>query len=356
MKKVQIGDKIVGEGHPCYILAEAGCNHNSDLDIAKKLVDMAVVANADGIKWQTYKADHMYSKKTPMMKHFKERLSADDKATMYDLIKATELPYDLHQPILNYCIEKGIPFLSTPFGVDDVDFLEQFNVPAYKIAAFEMTHFPLIRKVSQSGKPVILSTGMSTLGDIEKVLNITRAEGNEQIILLHCVSNYPAKAEDYNLRVIDTLKAAFGYPVGLSDHTPGVEVAKIAIAIGANLVEKHITIDQSLPGPDHYFSLRPDELVELVKARNEIDAMLGSPLKKCTDSEMEMKRIGRRSLVAACEIPSGTVVKREMIAVKRPGYGLDTDLIEVLVGKQVIKNVEEDEPLSWEMFLQEDKQ
>ena len=222
MKEIKIKGKVVGDGKPCYILAEAGCNHNADINIAKKLIDISVEAQADGIKFQTYKAENMYSKKTPMMKHFKERLSVGNDATMYDLIKMTELPYEMHKPIAGYCLEKEIPFLSTPFGEDDVDFLDKFDVPAYKIASFEMTHFPLIKKVAGKGKPVILSTGMSTLGDIEKVLTIINGEGNDQVILLHCVSNYPAKPEDYNLKVIQTLKSAFGYPVGLSDHTPGI--------------------------------------------------------------------------------------------------------------------------------------
>lgn len=353
IRTVKIGEKTVGDGYPCYVLAEAGCNHNKSLDIAKKLIDMAVDAGADGIKFQTYKADTMYSKKTPMIEHFKERLSAGEDATMYDLIKMTELPYELHQPIVEYCKKKGIPFLSTPFGEGDVDYLEQFKVPAYKIASFEMTHFPLIQKVARIGKPVILSTGMSTLGDIERVLAIIHGEGNNQVILLHCVSNYPARPEDYNLRVINTLKTAFGYPVGLSDHTPGVETPKIACALGANLIEKHITIDQTLPGPDHYFSLTPEELSALVAAARDVEAMLGSPIKKCIESEIGMKHIARRSLVAACDISSGTIITREMLAIKRPGYGLDTGLIDVLVGKRVVKDIGVDEPLSWDMFMKE---
>ena len=354
MKEIKIKGKVVGDGKPCYILAEAGCNHNADINIAKKLIDISVEAQADGIKFQTYKAENMYSKKTPMMKHFKERLSVGNDATMYDLIKMTELPYEMHKPIAGYCLEKEIPFLSTPFGEDDVDFLDKFDVPAYKIASFEMTHFPLIKKVAGKGKPVILSTGMSTLGDIEKVLTIINGEGNDQVILLHCVSNYPAKPEDYNLRVIQTLKRAFGFPVGLSDHTPGIEVPKIAFAVGVNLIEKHITIDQRLPGPDHYFSLTPEELKELVKVRNEVEKMLGSSHKRCTEAEKSMKYIGRRSLVAAKDIPAGTKIVSEMISVKRPGYGLYPELIDNLIGSITVKNIEEDEPLSWNMFIKYD--
>jgi len=354
MKTVKIGDRKVGDGNACYVLAEAGCNHNANIDIARKLIDMSVEAEVDGIKFQTYKAENMYSKKTPMMQHFKERLSVGENATMYDLIKMTELPYEMHQPIVDYCMKMGILFLSTPFGEDDVDYLEQFDVPAYKIASFEMTHFPLIKKMAGKGKPVILSTGMSTLGDIEKVLTIINGEGNDQVILLHCVSNYPAKPEDYNLKVIQTLKSAFGYPVGLSDHTPGIEVPKIAFALGANFIEKHITIDQGLPGPDHYFSLTPDELKELVKVRDGIEEMLGNPQKRCTEAEKSMKYIGRRSLVAAKNIPAGATITEDCLAVKRPGYGLHPELMKTLIGGVATRDIEYDEPLTWNMFIKYD--
>lgn len=351
MRTVKIGKKLVGDGYPCYILAEAGCNHNQDLEIAKRLVDMAALSKADGIKFQTYRAENIYSKKTPMMSHFKQRMNAGKGATMYDLIKKTELSWSMHRPIVEYCRKKKVVFLSTPFEEKAVDFLQTFRVPAYKIASFEMTHFPLIRRVARTGKPVILSTGMSSLGDIEKVVSIIQAEGNDSIILLHCVSNYPAKAEDSNLRVLNTLKSAFGFPVGLSDHTPGIEISKIAMAVGANLIEKHITTDQALPGPDHYFSLTIEELRELVKARDFIESVLGSPYKRCADNEKPMKHMGRRSLIAARDIAGGSCVRADMIAVKRPGYGLHPELMENVIGMVAIKDIEEDEPLSWDMFV-----
>jgi sialic acid synthase SpsE len=350
-KTITIGQKKIGDGHPAFIVAEAGCNHNQSLDIAKKLIDMSVNAQADVVKFQTYDAEKLYSKKTPMMAHFREKMGLSEDATMFDLIKATELPTEMTAPIVDYCKKQSIPFISTPFDVESVDFLEQFNVQAYKIASFEMTHYPLIEKVAAQGKPIILSTGMSNLGDIEKVLTRIQAQNNNQIILLHCVSNYPAKPEDYNLRVINTLKTAFGYPVGLSDHTPGVEVAKIAIALGANIIEKHITIDQSLAGPDHHFSLLPEELSALVQGAKDVEAMLGSPHKHCTDAEQSLKTIGRRSLVANKDISIGTKVTAEMIAVKRPGTGLHPELMEELIGVEVQQDIEYDSPLTWEMFF-----
>ena len=263
----------------------------------------------------------------------------------------TELPWDMHTPIVEYSQKKEITFLSTPFEFEAVDMLETFDVPAYKIASFEMTHYPLLRKVAKTGKPIILSTGMSNLGDIEKAIAIIQNENNNQIILLHCVSNYPASPEDYNLRAINTLKSAFGCPVGLSDHTPGIEVAEIAIALGADMIEKHITIDQTLPGPDHYFSLTGQELNKLVSGRSRIERLLGSPHKKCTAKEINMKQLARRSLISGKTINKGETITKEMISIKRPGSGLHPELLETLIGSIAQCNIEYDTPLSWNMFI-----
>jgi len=351
MNVVKIGKKSVGDGFPVFVIAEAGCNHNSDIELAKRLVDCAKTAAADIVKFQTYHAELMYSRKTPIMAHFRERMGLGDDATMFDLIKATELPYELHPAIVRHCDKRKIMFASTPFDEDSVDFLEQFDPPVYKIASFEMVHYPLIRKVARTKKPVILSTGMSSLGDIEKALSVIHQEQNDKVILLHCVSNYPAVPEDYNLRVIETLKKAFNTPVGISDHTPGIETALIAVAAGANIVEKHITVDQSLPGPDHHFSLDPKQLNQLVSGVNRVSSMLGTNIKQCLDSEMNMKHIGRRSLVAAIDIRHGETLSERHIAIKRPGYGIHPEFLEMLMGKESIVDIEVDTPLTWEMFL-----
>ena len=348
---IKVGDQYVGDGHPCYIIAEAGCNHNQSPQIARALIDSAVAAGASAVKFQTYISESMYSRQTPMLEHFRTRMGLGEGATMFDLIKMTELPFEMHDDIVSYSKEKNIPFFSTPFDRKSLDFLDQYDVPMYKIASFEMTHFPLLRAVAEKQKPIVLSTGMCNLGDIEKALDVITSENNEQIILLHCVSSYPAKPEEYNLRVIETLKSAFSYPVGLSDHTPGTEVSKIAVAIGANMVEKHITIDQSLPGPDHYFSLTPEELEDLVSGIREVEKMLGSARKRCVQGEKTLKHIARRSLVAATNLKKGDTVEAGMIDVKRPGYGLHPELMESLIGAQVVRDVKEDEPLSWDMFM-----
>lgn len=349
---VKIGDCIVGSGHPCYIVAEAGCNHNQQLDMALALVDMAADCGADAVKFQSYHAENMYSRQTPMMEHFRTRLKAGPNATMYDLIKMTELPWEYHTPIAGHCRKRSIPFLSTPFEEEAVDLLESLDVPAYKIAAFEMTHYPLIQRVASTGKPIILSTGMSSLGDIEMALAAAQKENNDQIILLHCVSNYPARHEDYNLRVMNTLRQAFGHPVGLSDHTPGVRLAEIGIALGADLIEKHITLDQKLHGPDHYFSLTSEQLSLLVKIKSEVEAMLGSPVKRCTEAEKPMKKIGQRSLMAARDISKGEVITEDMLAIKRPGTGIHPLFQDTLIGMTASADIKTDTPLTWNMFIQ----
>jgi len=348
---IRIGEVSIGNDEPTFVIAEAGCNHNGSIDIAKQLVDSAVKSGAHAVKFQTYASELMYSKQTPMMSHFKERMNLGEDATMFDLIQATELPLEHHEPIVGYCREKSIPFFSTPFDLGSVEFLSQFDPPAYKIASFEMTHFPLLERVGATGRPVILSTGMSNLGDIEKALIQLDKVGSDEVILLHCVSNYPAQPEDYNLRVIETLKRAFGFPVGISDHTPGIETALVAVAAGADIVEKHITVDQQLPGPDHHFSLTPEQLQDLVAGVKRVDLMLGAPYKRCTPSEREMREIGRRSLMAAKDIRKGEVIRHEMLAVKRPGTGLHPQYADVLLGAIAKVDITSDSPLTWKMFL-----
>jgi N,N'-diacetyllegionaminate synthase len=354
MKSIKIGNKDVGDGFATFVIAEAGCNHNGDIGLAKKLIDSAVKSSADIVKFQSYHAELMYSKKTPIMQHFRERMGFGEGATMFDLIKATELPYEHHEPINAYCHDNNIPFASTPFDEETVDFLEQFDPPMYKVASFELVHYPLLRKVAQTGKPLVLSTGMATLGDIENALMVIQREADSQVALLHCVSNYPALPEDYNLRVIETLKRSFDVPVGISDHTPGIETALIAVAAGANLVEKHITVDQTLPGPDHHFSLDVRELCELVSGVRRVEKMLGSSIKHCVPAEEDMKHIGRRSLVAAVDIEAGQTITETAVCIKRPGFGLHPIHFETIIGARAKNSIEADTPLEWDDLLTKD--
>ncbi len=348
MKTIEIGGVTVGDGHPCYVIAEAGCNHNQSLDLAKQLVDMAADAGADAVKFQTFTAETIVSSKAAAMEH----IAAGSGKTITELFRELQLPTDFHRPIADHCRSRNIPFMSSVFYEEGVALLEELKVPGYKIASFEIGHLPLLREVARTGKPVVLSTGMATLCDIERALDTLSAAGNDKVVLLHCVSNYPARPEDYNLRVVESLKATFDLPVGVSDHTPGIEMPKISVAAGANMIEKHATIDQSLPGPDHSFSVNPMELRDMVAAIRAVEAMLGSPRKRPLESEREMAALGRRSLVAKTAIPAGVVVTAAMLAVKRPGSGLEPYQADVVVGRKVRRDVAADEPLVWDMFLE----
>lgn len=347
MKTIEIGGVAVGDGHPCYVVAEAGCNHNRSLDLARQLVDMAADAGADAVKFQTFTAETIVSSKAAAMEH----IAAGSGKSITELFGELELPTEFHRPIAEHSRARGIPFMSSVFYEEGVALLEALDVPGYKIASFEIGHLPLLREVARTGKPVILSTGMATLRDIERALDTLSAAGDDRVVLLHCVSNYPARPEDYNLRVVESLKTTFGLPVGVSDHTPGIEMPKISVAAGANMIEKHATVDQTLPGPDHSFSVNPAELKAMVAAVRAVEAMLGSPRKRPLDSEREMAALGRRSLVAKTAIPAGTAVTDAMLAVKRPGSGLEPWMADIVLGRKVRRDVAADEPFVWDMFL-----
>jgi len=349
MKKIKIKNRLVGNSEPCFIIAEAGSNHNRKLDQAFKLIDIAVEAGADAVKFQTYSAEKIYSKKTPKMSYLKKDNLTREKESVWDLVKRIEMPREWHKDLADYCTEKGVVFLSTPFDLKAVDELEKF-VSAYKIASFEITHLPLLEYVAKKRKPIILSTGVADLSDIELALDTIYGQGNKDVILLHCAINYPPKYDDLNLRSIQTMRQAFQLPIGFSDHTLGITSDIAAVALGACVIEKHFTLDRTLPGPDHPFALEPDELKEMVQAIRDTESALGSPIKKHTEAEEEMYRLGRRSLVAACNIPKGTQIAKEMIDVKRPGYGIHSKMMNVVIGRVAKTNIEEDDILTWEMI------
>jgi len=349
MKKIKIGNRLVGEGEPCFIIAEAGSNHDGKLEQAKQLIDIAADAGADAVKFQTYTAEKMYSKKTPTMKYLKKDKLVKKDETVWDLIKKIEMPREWHKLLADYCKGKGIIFLSTPFDLRAVDELDEF-VLAYKIASFEITHLPLLEYVAKKGKPIILSTGMADLSDIELALDTIYKQSNEDVILLHCAINYPVKYEDLNLRAMQTMRQAFQLPVGFSDHTLGITSDIAAVALGACVVEKHFTLSRKLKGPDHPFALEPDELKNMVQAIRDTEASLGSPIKKHTKAEEEVYRLGRRSLVAACNIPKAMKITREMLDVKRPGYGIHPKMINAVIGRVAKVHIEEDDILTWEMI------
>ena len=345
--RVRIGDRWVGEGEPCFIIAEAGANHNRDLAMGKELIDVAAEAGADAVKFQTYSAETLYSKKTPRFSYLE---GVSDRDT-WDLIKAIELPREWQGELAGHAARRGIRFLSTPFDHRAVDELSALDVPAYKIASFEIVDLALVGYAASKGRPMILSTGLASYEDIADALGACAAAGNGDVILLQCASLYPAPPGRMNLRAMATMRQAFAVPVGLSDHSLGIHVASAAVALGACVVEKHFTLDRRLPGPDHPFAVEPGGLRELVRQIREVEAALGDGLKLGpAPEEEEMHRKARRSLVAARAIPSGTRIERSMIAIKRPGSGIRPKFVELVVGRVARVDIEEDAVLTWEML------
>ena len=344
-----IGKRPIGDGHPCFIIAEAGSNHNRDYDTACRLVDVACEAGADAVKFQIFSAEKIYSKKTPMASYLKDKKLAREGETIWDIIKRLEIPRQWLTELMGYCRRKGILFLSTPFDLAAVDELEKDGVEAYKVASFEITHLPLLEKIARTGKPLILSTGMANLEDIEVALETWKQAGGKEFALLHCAIAYPPRYEDLHLRAMDTMKQAFQCPVGFSDHTMGHVTDVAAVARGACIIEKHYTLSRNQEGPDHPFSLEPHELKAMVEAIRQTEKALGSPVKHHTAAELELHRLARRSLVAACKIPAGTVITREMIEVKRPGFGIPTRHLAQVVGRVARRDIDEDDILTWEM-------
>lgn len=340
----EIGAKKIGEGVPCYIIAEAGSNHNRDLQLAFQLIDVAVEADADAVKFQTFSAETMASKADNEF----TKIDFAGAKSLFELYENLELPREWQKELFRYAKEKGITFLSTPFDEKAVDELFEIGVDAFKIASFEITHFPLLRHVAQTNKPVLLSTGMAFLGEIEEAIAVLNDAGCNEIGLFHCGIGYPMNPEQVNLRAMDTIKQAFQYPVGYSDHTLGIGVPVAAVARGASMIEKHFTLDNNLPGPDHGFALEPDELKLMVESIRIAENAMGSYCKGPSPSEMEHKKRGFRSLHAIKPIPKGTIIMREMIAVQRPSAGLHPRYLSLLEGKTATRDISKYEPITWD--------
>ena len=343
-QKVKIGDRVVGPGEPCFIIAEAGSNHDGKLEQAKQLIDVAADSGADAVKFQTFQAGKIAART-------KDKIVNIDLAgakTLYELYEKMELPREWQGELRDYTRGKGIIFLSTPFDEEAVDELEALGVPAFKVASFEMVHLPLLKHIARKGKPVILSTAMANLGEIEEAIEAIRGEGNDRIVLLHCGVGYPLRVEDVNLAAIDTLKESFPYPVGYSDHTLGLVVPIAAVARGADMIEKHFTIGRNLPGPDHPFALEPQELKAMVQGIREAEKAIGSPRKSVLDSELSYYHRGRRSLFARVDIPKGTVITEDMLAVLRPGIGLKPKYLDIVIGRKAQVDIKGEEPITWD--------
>ena len=334
--KIRIEDKLIGEEEPCFIIAEAGVNHNGSVELAKKLIDAAKDAGADAVKFQTFKTENVVVKDAQKAEYQKETTG---EGSQYEMIKKLELTEEDFRELADYAEKKDIMFLSSPFDKESVDLLHELDVPAFKVGSGEITNLPLLRYIAKKEKPIILSTGMSTLGEIEEALDVIRSEGVEDIILLHCVSNYPARIEDVNLRAMGTLKQAFKLPVGFSDHTLGITAPIAAVALGACVIEKHFTLDRNLPGPDHKASLEADELKEMVKAIREVEKALGDGIKRPTKEEEEIKKVARRSIVAKVDISKGAIITEDMLDVKRPGTGIEPKYLKFIIGRKTKEDI-----------------
>ena len=349
VSEISIAGRPVGPAHPCLVIAEAGVNHNGDPELAHKLVDAAAEAGADAVKFQTFKAELVVTPDAPKADYQLRYTGAGE--SQLEMLRRLELTPQMHHALQIHCRERGLLFLSTPFDEGSADFLETLSVEAYKIPSGEITNLPLLAHVARKRRPMIVSTGMSHLDEVETAVRVIRQEGNPQIVLLHCVSNYPALPGDINLRAMDTMAKAFGLPVGYSDHTQGIEVALGAVAMGACIIEKHFTLDRALPGPDHQASLEPDELKALVRGIRVVQAALGNGRKEPTTSEANTAAVARRSLVASRDLPAGTVLTEMDIAIRRPGAGLSPALRPYLVGRKTRVELAAGSLLSLEMLV-----
>jgi len=325
------------------IIAEAGVNHNGSIACAKKMIDVAVEAGVDFVKFQTFKAEKLLTKLAIKADYQKKLTNTDE--SQYKMIKRLELDRNAHEQLIEYCTKKNIDFLSTPFDHGSIDLLSELNIPLYKIPSGEITNKPYLRHIGQMGKPIIMSTGMSTLDEIEDAMNILLESGvkKNQITILHCNTEYPTPIEDVNLKAMHTIRNALEVAVGYSDHTLGIEIPIAAVAMGATVIEKHFTLDRNQPGPDHAASLEPNELKLMVRAIRSVEKAIGNGVKTPSPSEIKNIILARKSLVAKKSIKKGELFSNNNITVKRPATGISPMLWDDYIGKAAKKNYKKDD-------------
>ncbi|HTA40615.1 MAG TPA: N-acetylneuraminate synthase [Candidatus Acidoferrales bacterium] len=347
-RRFTIAGRSVGSDAPCFIIAEAGVNHNGDLARALDLVDVAAAANADAVKFQTFDADRLATHDAPKALYQLETTGATQ--SQREMLRELQLSIDDHRALIARCAQRGIIFLSTPFDEESADLLASLDVPAFKTPSGELTNLPYLAHVARFGKPVIASTGMATLAEVESAVATLSANGCRELALLHCVSNYPAAPADVNLRAIETLERTFGTPAGYSDHTDGIAIALAAAARGAAVIEKHFTLDRTLPGPDHRASLEPAELDRMVREIRAIESALGDGRKEPAESERDTAAVARKSLVTVSDIAPGEPLTEANVAAKRPGTGLSPALRERVIGRSARVPIAAGTLLEWEML------
>ena len=326
-----------------FIIAEAGVNHNGSSDIAKELIDAAVKAGADAVKFQTFKAANLVSK-TAQKADYQKR-TTDVEESQFEMIQKLELDVDAHKKLISYCKHKNILFLSTPFDHESIELLHKLGLEVFKIPSGEITNLPYLRHIGSLNKRVILSTGMANLGEIEAAINVIIQAGSNRknITILHANTEYPTPMEDVNLKAMVTIGNAFNTNYGYSDHTLGIEVPIAAVALGASIIEKHFTLDKNMPGPDHKASLEPHELISMIQAIRNIEQALGSTVKQPSPSETKNKSIARKSLVAKTSIKKGEFFTEENLTIKRPGTGISPMRWDEVIGTKAVNNYQEDD-------------
>lgn len=324
-------------------------NHNGSLDLALRLADAAKASGADAVKFQTFRAD-LIATRSAHKAPYQERTTAHAES-QFEMLQRLELDALAHKRLIEHCRQIGIQFLSSPFDAQSADLLATMNVSLYKVPSGEITNLPFLKHLARKGRPLILSTGMSTLGEVEEAVNVLKAAGASKLTLLHCVTEYPAPYAEVNLRAMHTLKSAFGLPVGYSDHTPGIDIAIAAVALGAEVIEKHLTLDRSLPGPDHAASLEPSELQQMVVAIRHVEAALGTGIKAPAPCELPNLLVARKSVVAARLLPAGHQLRIGDLDIKRPGNGLAPKLLPELIGRTLRAGLAKDEIISWDHLV-----
>ncbi|MEW6600109.1 MAG: N-acetylneuraminate synthase family protein [Nitrospirota bacterium] len=341
MRTVTIDGAFIGDNHPAFIIAEIGGNFLR-FEEAARLIDLAAEAGADAVKLQTYRAETIASRTAVY------DMPNTGNANQFELFKKYEIGFALHKEIWDYCREKGITVFSTPSHMSDVELLERLDCAAYKIGSDDAVNVPFLEEVAAIGKPVILSTGMCTMNEVRESVSAILGRGNPDLILLHCVTNYPADPVHMNLRCIETMKREFGLPVGFSDHTTGTACCIGAAAIGANVIEKHFTHDKNAEGPDHILSADPGELKLIVNHVRTIESAMGDGIKRPSDGEKTTRINNRKSIVSTTDIPKGTVISGDMIAVKRPGHGIAPKYIKQVTGRTAKVDIKAETPVLWE--------
>ncbi|MHA0856215.1 N-acetylneuraminate synthase [Paenibacillus sp. CMAA1364] len=328
---------------PVYIIAEIGVNHNGSLDLATQCIDQAVLAGADAVKFQTFKSENLVSKHAKKAAYQTENTGTTE--SQLEMLKKLELQFDDFIYLKSYCEHKGIDFLSTPFDEESAEFLDSIDIDAFKIGSGDMNNIPFLHKIDEYGRPVILSTGMSNIEEISESIHVFK---KSKVILLHCTSDYPAPLEDVNLLAMKTMSNTFNTITGYSDHTAGIEVAIAATALGAQMIEKHFTLDRTLPGPDHKASLEPVDFTKMVTAIRNVEQALGDGIKRCMPSEENTKEVARKSIVMATNKKAGQRLTVADLSVKRPGTGIEPKFLYDVIGKSLLKDLQQDEMISWD--------